>query len=59
MNILIRIEAPHYVAGIEMIVDSVRTDIVRCAPIVNWMKRKKMSMGDIDRYCERKGYKYS
>ena len=58
MLVLIRIEAPHYVAGIEMEVNGGKTKITREAPIVYWMKKNGLSMGDIERYCERKGYSY-
>ena len=50
---LIRIEARHFVAGIELYVGPKMEN--RCAPILHYMK--DWSAGDIVRYCFRKGWK--
>ena len=64
MNKLIRITAPHFVAGIETYSESGRYDgypnelveIHRCAPIIKYMK--SWTMGRIKHYCDRKHWIY-
>jgi len=47
-NTWIRITTPYFVAGAELDDDR---KIVRCAPILMWMKRKDMNLRDIMYYC--------
>ena len=50
MNALIRVQAPHFVAGAVMTEDK----IVHAAPIIRWMVGKKRDY--LRRYCKRKGW---
>ena len=62
-NRLIRITAPHFVAGIvtycgPMVTkkSGMRVPSHRCAPIVKYMKN--WTVADIMRYCKKKGWQY-
>jgi len=49
---VVRIEAPHFVAGIVLDVDLIA---IRTAPILRWMQYKHL--GDIALWVAKKGYK--
>ncbi len=48
MRPLLRITAPHFVAGIEI--------GGRCAPILAWMAQRKWNRRQIEAYCRGKGW---
>ena len=55
-RILIRIEAPHYVAGaIAELQENSNYKIIKAAPIISWMKGDFVN-GIVD-WCKEKGYK--
>jgi hypothetical protein len=57
MTVLLRIEAPHYVAGLVMEgINKWNMGIARCAPIVYWMKKRGWGLEDVLEYCDRKGF---
>lgn len=50
---MIRIVAPHFVAGIEFTLTGIA---VHSAPIIQWMLGKKLSW--VTRYCERREWEW-
>lgn len=48
MKTLLRITAPHFVAGIEI--------GGRCAPILRWMKLRRWNRRQIEGYCFHRGW---
>lgn len=53
---LLRVEAPHFVAGAIWAGDGAEARCVRCAPILRWMKGKRPI--DVKQYLLRKGYSW-
>lgn len=51
---LIRIVAPHFVAGLILVNDQ----ITRCAPIVAYMKLKQWDPFTIALYCQKKNWQF-
>ena len=49
-----RVEAPHFVAGLETETHNGSEIVVRSAPILGWTKGKTMT--EFLRYCLRKGW---
>ena len=53
IEMIARIEAPHFTAGIVL-----RNDrVVEAAPIVAYMKTKRWTRGKVKEYCAEKGWK--
>lgn len=52
LKTLVRITAPHFVAGFELDQDN---RIVNCAPIIAYVK--KIGVRKFLQYCDRKGWK--